>query len=317
VDHDLTIKGAKGKKKSTHLIGPPPRPVADEEFNILLAPEDALAAFHSVASNLTLENLMVTGFDTVVLMEDDAATGRSGNTVVSECSIMETGRGLTSLSTGTLTVRDTDIADTAWNGISVAPRITLDSVGPGFRLITYNTSIVNPLGAGIYLSRGFATVNEVLIQHAQAGGIVGFEAKAVITNCFLFSNFQAGILMLDSDEFPFVTNIIQGNAISGSLPLHGLYGDGITLANSGSELVRNNVSLNARAALSALGSLARVKDNDFVCSGAFDVQGDTFEGQTFTFDDLGGNTCGCSPTFGNCPITTTQVDPPMQVGGLE
>jgi len=259
---------------------------------------------------------MLTGFDTAVLMEDDPA-GNSGNTQVSRCSITETGRGLTSLSAGTLSVSDTAITDTVWNGISVAPRVGLDAIGPGFRLITYNDEIVNPQGAGIYLSQGFASVNEVLIEHAQAGGIVGYQAKAIITNSFLFSNFEAGILMLDSDDFPFVSNIIQGNAIQGSLPLHGILGDGITLMNSGSELVQNNVSNNARAALALLGSLGRVKDNHFVCSGAFDVQSDGLDGEQSIYDDRGGNVCGCGSSLGPCAPASSAPALPMMVGGLE
>lgn len=315
----LTIKGKgakEGKPNFTQLVGPPPRPVADEENQILLPPEDAQALFHSVASDLTIRRLAMTGFDTALLMEDDAA-GSSGNVVVSRCSITETGRGLTSLSTGTLTVSDTTISDTVWNGISVAPRITLDSIGPGFRLITYNDKIVNPQGAGIYLSQGFASVNEVLVENAQAGGIVGYKAKAIITNSFLLSNFQAGILLLDSDDFPFVSNIIQGNAIQGSLPLHGLLGDGITLLNSGSELVRNNVSNNARAGLALLGSLGRVKDNHFVCSGAFDVQTDSLDGEQPIYVNEGGNVCGCGSSLGPCPLSSSAPMPPTMVGGLE
>jgi len=302
-------------KKFTHLVGPPPHPVADEEGNIILPAEDAVGLLTCLGGEIEVRNLVISGFDVGVLIKDDIVGNPSTGTV-ENCLVNETGRGVMSLSYGLLTVKDTEIADTNWNAISVAPNFEGAIFAPGIGFSGGSVKLVNPGGAGIYLNHTIATINAAVVLNATAGGIVGFETKAVITNSFLIGNGEAGILLVDANVFPFFLNVIQNNFIANSVPFAGILGDGVSMWNSNGDVIHNNIFNNSRAGVSNFGSVVRLFENKIGCS-TFDVQASESGGVPAVNDDLGGNLCGCGGPLVPCVGVGGPPQAPPMVGGLE
>lgn len=260
--------------------------------------------------------MKLSGFDAAIVAKDGRA-GEAATTTVENCTITETGRGILSLSSGLTTVTNSVIADTSWNGISVAPTNSLLH-GGGMGLIVTASVFTNPWASGIYLSNTYAVINNVHINSAQGGGIAGYRSKAVITNSQLTNNWSSGIAFQESNVLPLFINIIEDNLIVNTFPdYNGNFGDGIVMAGSNGHIVNNNILTVARAGVSNFGSHLRLWDNHIYCAAGFDLQRDSWSGQDGIFEDLGGNTCGCGSTIEQCHGVTSELEPPELVGGLE
>ena len=261
-----------------------------------------------------IKDLALVGADAgIVGMESGAGGGSPGSVEVERVVIEDTGRGILWTSPSGLSVNDTEIRNTLWNGISVAPEYTGELLD--LNLMSNGLQLINPGGAGLYFSHTFGVVDNATIQNATAGGIVGFESKVHISNSLLQLNKEAGILLVNSNVFPFLVNKIENNVIDDTLPLQGLLGDGISLWGSNSDVTDNSIGNSARVGLMNFGSVVRLQGNQITCS-SIDLGGASYETADPQFLDLGGNQCGCG-SLGSCAANTGSPEAPPPKGGLE
>jgi len=306
--------GRNTRRPVTHLLGPPPRPIVDKDGRLILRWDEVVGLLTSVGGDVTVKSMKISGFDAAIVAKDGRA-GEVATTRVEDCTITKTGRGILSLSSGLTTVADCVITDTSWNGISVAPKnFILHGVGLG--LIITASNFANQWGVGIYLSNTYAVINDAHINNAQAGGIAGYRSKALITNSNLFNNKHSGIAFHESNEVPLFYNTIKDNLIVNTHPDHnGNFGDGIVLAVSNGELIDNYISSPARVGVSNFGSHVRLTDMNIFCA-TIHLAGNPMLGQDWSFEDLGGNLCGCG-TLDPCASKSVVLEPPEPIGGLE
>ena len=74
----------------------------------------------------------------------------------------------------------------------------------------------------------------------------------------------------------------------------------------------------ARAGLSNFGGEAVIGSNHFDCN-AFDLNGETkYLGKSlpFSFENLGGNTCGCGSEQSHCKIVSSALEAPPPASAL-
>jgi Protein of unknown function (DUF1565) len=94
----------------------------------------------------------------------------------------------------------------------------------------------------------------------------------------------------------------------------GLFGDGFAIigsdATSASVSITDSVSRdNARAGLSNFGSMVSIAGSALTCN-AFELAGEAQFGRDFSFDDLGGNSCGCPTATAACKAISAGLAPP-------
>jgi len=318
----VTIKGA-GRRpdseiKSTHLVGPPPRPVVVErtaERNIVTPlAEDLAGLFNIVAANVVIKKMKLTGFDAAIVCRDNDRN-EFGPTTVRNVAIADTGRGILSFSSGLLTVDNCSLENCSWNGVSVVQNNPLFKA---MGLETYNSTWVNPQGAGIYLSNAFGIVHNANISGAWSGGIVAHQSKLLITECQITNNLHSGIIMYESNLFPVPSpNIIQNNLIANTYPdFNGNFGDGICLALSDCTVINNAIAYSSRAGISNFGSHVPIANTYLTCQ-PLDLTGEVFHGISYDFDDLGGNHCQCGGSSEECRVVSSTLEVPTLIGGLE
>ena len=139
---------------------------------------------------------------------------------------------------------------------------------------------------------------------------MGFESSGLILDSILLSNHYAGITLFDAPVFLILDNVIQNTLPVG---LSEIAGDGIALFLSSDVTIENNLLFqSARAGVAAYGSNVTIEDNTILCS-AFDIDNEIFQGVPTTFDDEGGNQCGCGGPLGECEAVSSQILPPPPV----
>jgi hypothetical protein len=322
VGRKVTIKGtgrgSNSRIKATRLVGPPPSPVVvernAERNTVIPLAEDLVGLFNIVAADVVIENMKLTGFDATIVCRDNERN-EFGSTTVRNVDIADTGRGILSFSSGLLTVDGCSFASCSWNGISVVQNNPLFKA---LGLETYESSFINPQGAGIYLSNAFGIVHNANISGAWTGGIVAYQSRLVITSCQITNNLHSGITMYESNLFPIPsTNIIQNNLIANTYPdFNGNFGDGICLVLSDCSVINNAIAYSSRTGISNFGSHVPIANTYLTCQ-PFDLQGETFQGTNFDFDDLGGNFCQCGGPPEGCQVTSSTLQAPEMLGGLE
>jgi hypothetical protein len=290
--------GRNGTGPVTRLIGRAPSPVADEEGRIILPAEAAEPLIASFGADVEVRDMVLSGLDVAILAKDDEA-GRSGNTVARDLVIENTGRGIVSLGSGDLFVQDVDVLAPLWHGIAFAPNLLA-------AFEAQETKIINPGCAGIYFSGASTVKAAVTVIGALCGGIVGFQANGFILDSILLSNRWAGIILYEMDKFFIVENVIQNTLPTQVLQIAG---DGISIFLSPDVIVEDNLIIDsARAGIGAYGSHVTLEDNTIVCS-AFDIDNEIYQGVPTTFDDQGGNQCGCGGPLGTCIAVSSQLVP--------
>jgi hypothetical protein len=267
---------------------------------ITAAEAEPLIAAYGI--DLEVRDVVLQGFDAGILAAEDES-GRGGDTVVRDVVVDHSGRGIVMLGSGTLTVEDTDILAPTWHGISV-------SAAAFGQLFLDDTQILGPGCAGVFLDGGSTVIANTTVTGAQCGGIVGIGANGLILDSILLGNRYAGIALVEAPVFLILDNIVQNTLPT---PILGLAGDAIALFLSPDVTVENNLTFqSARAGLAAYGSGVTIGDNTLICS-AFDIDNEIYEGVTTTFDDEGGNQCGCGGPLGDCEAVSSQILPPPPV----
>jgi len=328
----LTFVGAgsglmAGRRAITHLVGPSPNPVVDERGNLVLFADAVKGLWNLIGADVEIRDMQLTGFDAGIVVR--AAEGDTpGPTVVTNVLIMDTGRGILSMSSSDLTVQHSTIINTLWHGISVGPPQPNIVLG-NFLFDAFQ--IINPGKAGIYVLWGNVTIQNGFVYGAQAGGIVAFQMHALhVLSCNLLGNKEAGILMQGVNPgLGQLDIVIQDNIIQNTQQLDSKFGDGIVAMlfpgqqSLVASLFDNTITSSQRVGVSSFGADLILKGNTILCS-PFDLDGEVFQpplsGIPYTFQDLGGNNCGCPgipPGGSTCiPSSSTLSSPPM-VGGLQ
>ena len=305
IREDLELAGAgsgrNGRGPVTRLIGRPPD-IIDGEGGVA-RPAETEPHIAAYGIDLTVRDLVLRGLDAGIFANVDEA-GRAGKTVVRDAVIEQAGRGIVALGGGTLIVEDTDILATTWHGISASE---------GFGgLFLKDIDIVGAGCAGIYVENLEESVvtSDASVIGAACGGIVAFETSGFFLESILLSNHYAGIALVDAPVFHILENVIQNTL---SIGTSGLAGDGIALFLSPDVTIEDNLLFqSARAGVAAYGSNVTIGDNTILCS-AFDIDNEIFQGLPTTFDDEGGNQCGCGGPLGECEAVSSQILPPPPV----
>jgi hypothetical protein len=94
----------------------------------------------------------------------------------------------------------------------------------------------------------------------------------------------------------------------------GLYGDGIAIASFGgaqgaATLSAVRIDDSARGGLTSFGADTALDTTSIRCA-AFALSGMDYDGRPFTFDDRGGNVCGCPTAEERCKVVTAELEPP-------
>jgi len=323
VHQRLTVVGAgsglTGPGQVTSLMGPTPQPVVDERGQLVLLATDVKGLFNVIgAGAVTFKDIQLSGFDAGIVGKNDAG-GNAAPIAVENVVITNTGRGILFLSTANLTVRDCIIANTLWHGISVAPQLGGALLIPVLQVA--DAVIVNPAGAGIYFAFVAAHIEFADILGARAGGIVGFHGQAgtSILDSFLLANTEFGIQLFDTADAEIGNNRIVDTFATAD----GNFGTGVTVFSSEPAVLLSKADLHDNqidtSALDGVLSFASdvTLQNDLITCSTFDLDVESVGGVLGSFEDGGGNLCGCPDAVNSCVVSSSQVLPPKMVGGLQ
>ena len=316
--------GKRSKEPVTRLIGPPPQPVfLDRAGNLSLPAQDVEGLLNCITGDVVVRDIWLSGFDAGIVIKSTRAVNMPS--VITDVHISDTGRGILALSSlssgevGEVTVANTVIRDTLWNGISVVggEQPTPQKLPKYF--VVYLSIIINTKNVGFFYKNAMVSIHDIWIFNCMEGGILGYNSWGYIADSlFTFNNF-AGIALYQCPWFYIVDNKISSTDPS---PASGKFGDGITLALSGwggaqnITVSDNVVSYSERAGLSNFGSFAALANNKFKCA-AFELEGENHMGQNYGFADNGGNGCGCPTPTGSCVVETAGIAPPEPAAPIE
>lgn len=300
----------KDKKPVTRLIGLPPQPVVDRWGNLLLPAQDVEGLLNCIAADVVVRDIWLSGFDAGIVIKSTTAVNTP--CVITDVHISDTGRGILALASDEVTVADTVIRDTLWNGISVVGEQPTN-------FVLYGGTIINTQNVGFFSKNAMVSINDMVVVFCMEGGILGYDSWGYIADSSLYFNNFAGIALFQCPWFYIVDNSIS---LTFPSPTSGHFGDGITLMLSGwggAEYITvsdNLVSSSARAGLSNFGSHAALANNKFRCAG-YELEGEPYMGQDFDFDDNGGNGCGCPIADGVCVAESANIEPPELAWPIE
>jgi hypothetical protein len=134
---------------------------------------------------------------------------------------------------------------------------------------------------------------------------------ATVHGSVFHDNFEEGIMIAGGTatlDHVVVTGTQKG-AVSG------LLGDGIAVYDldpgtpTSAQVSSAQLSGNARAGIAAFGTPVSVLDASIQCNG-FDLSADAVSGQSASFDDQGGNQCGCDGASKPCVALSANLAPP-------
>jgi hypothetical protein len=295
----LAIRGAGDGRRGgrmTALAGPAARPVVDDRGEVILPVGAVRGMFEIIGADVEIRDLAISGFDAGVVAREDES-GMSSRTRIKRVAISRTGRGVVSLSSGPLTVKDTHIEATSWHGVSISPPAAEPIV------LIDATEIVTPFCAGIYFEQADVEIKNTIVGGAICGGIAGRNSFISIHNTVLLDNRKYGIGILE------VLGEISDVLIKNTKTLAQLWGDGIAVVSSPNVEVNNaDVQDSARSGLAAFGSHLSLKSSSFTCQ-AFDIDTETYQGVAGTVDDEGGNLCGCGGPMAACLAVSSGLAP--------
>jgi hypothetical protein len=143
---------------------------------------------------------------------------------------------------------------------------------------------------------------------AVLGPDTGERAHVTIQSSLLDGSTSVGIYVSDS-EVELLSSLVRGTKPAPN----GLYGDGVGLVRYAEEPVNlvldgSRVESSARAAIANFAGLVSVTGTTMACN-LIDLDGEAMFGRDFSFDDKGGNACGC-PGQAECKVLTSNLAAP-------
>jgi hypothetical protein len=224
-----------------------------------------------------------------------------------------------------LSVEECKVADMLWHGISI-----LKATGK----IQIAESVVELcLGIGCYVNNTEAGSGDVSLLNDtfgvnSGGGILIFgNTKPVgVTKCYLYANRYAGIRLKDVGLAAICHNLIK---LTQPRKFDGKFGDGIIAECSENVIIcqdGQNFALDylppgiedsARVGITTIGSNVYLTNVKFECNYLnLDAEDGSFSGcpnHPPSFDDKGGNVCGCDGATIACQVSSLNLDPPDPV----
>jgi hypothetical protein len=223
-----------------------------------------------------------------------------------------------------LSVEETKVADMLGNGISI-----VQAKGK----IQISDSVVEVCVWGFYgdntkaATGGISLLNDTFGVNSGGGIVIFGNANPVgVTQCFLYANRNAGIWLKDVGLAAICHNLIKL-----TLPRlsDGRFGDGIVAQCSQDVIVcqdDQNFALDylppgiedsARAGVTTIGSNVSLTNVKFECNSIdLDAEDGGLSGcpnHPSSFDDKGGNVCGCDGANVACQVKSLNLDPPDPV----
>lgn len=295
-------------KRSTQLIGREPLPVLGADRNVILPADRAQGVVNLVASDTVVRDIAFSGFDAGIVIKD-SAEGVSGTTNVSNVYINETGRGIAALSSGDLFVESSVIAGTLWHGIIKSPPTPVIN-----KVHLHKTYIGDPGGAAAYFNGAYGVISEGDVAGGLEGGVVCYECELYVVNSHIYDNHKAGILLLLAKNTSYISNNLIENIKPDFFYLN--FGDGITSFLSKIHLWGNQINNVPRAGVANFGGHAALGNNLIQCFG-YELEGEPYFGNPYSFDDHLGNYCGCPNAAGSCVVSSAGLEPPEPAAPVE
>ncbi|MBW2527438.1 MAG: right-handed parallel beta-helix repeat-containing protein [Deltaproteobacteria bacterium] len=228
-----------------------------------------------------------------------------------------------------LVVRDTQPRESdQGGGVGIAIQPHPSTGAPATAMVTGSlvdrSHEVGVLVAGTEASLAGLVVRDTLPQatdQRQGRGIgiqpdpsTGAPATVFVTGSLVAHNHDFGVFIAGS-QASLEGVVVRATAANAA---DGYFGDGIAVV---SEVGPSSCSVsgcrseeNARAGLSNFGGDVSLEGSQLWCN-QVDMAGDPYSEQSFYFEDLGRNSCGCGATTGMCIAATAGLTPPPPLDG--
>jgi hypothetical protein len=309
----LTGSGARGERL-TAIVGPRPTEVVPIERAIGVVT-------YQPGGGGKIESLLIRGGDGAGIL-GVAIEGRFPAALEVKQVIIHQGvRGIAGSFTD-LSVQDSKIADMLWHGVSIVKAKGHISFGDNF--------VAHCMGLGYFSPGGDVSLTNDNFSANSQGGILVNGAGAgfvKVTKCFMYGNNYAGIRLVNVDGVELSHNLIKL-----TLPKKDdeRFGDGIvvecsenvsvfqdpanSVMNFALDFLPPGIEDSARAGISNFSSPVKLTNVKFECNlfhlGAEDTPDICSSTNTWSFDDFGGNQCGCDLTPVTCQVTSPGLEPP-------
>lgn len=313
---NLTGSGERGERR-TEIVGPAPTEVVPLERAIGVVN-------YQPAGGGKIESLLIRGGAGAGIL-GVAIEGRFPAALEVKQVIIHQGvRGVAGSFTD-LTVEDTKVADMLWHGVSI-----LKAKG---KVQIAESVIELCLGIGYYgnnteTGSGNVSLLSDTFGVNSGGGILIFgNAKPVgVTKCYLYANRYAGIRLKDVGLAALCHNLIK---LTQPRKFDGKFGDGIVAECSDNVIVcqdgqnfaldylPSGIEDSARAGVTTIGSNVSLTSVKFECNlidlDAEDGGPSGCPNHPSSFDDAGGNVCGCDGANVACQVKSLNLEPPEPV----
>ena len=193
------------------------------------------------------------------------------------CRVELTHQGGVAIAGSDAVIEDTAVIDTQPReldgglGVGLSVLLTLDSLVPASASIE-RTVVDGAHGGAIGIAGSDATLTDVVVRNVDA--------------------------QQSAADF--------GDGIGASATLVWIPG----LFPSSATITRATVDSVPRAGISTFGATVSVADSLLWCNG-IDLDGETIDAQPYTFDNGGGNECGCDGELHECRMLSSNLDPPI------
>jgi hypothetical protein len=181
-------------------------------------------------------------------------------------------------------------------------------------------------GVGVLVSAADATIEGTLVQNVQseASGIDGLgicvqyseelllPSSATIRSSTVESCRETGIMVIGAQAH--IEGVQVRDTASDGL---GAFGDGIAVAThpywpASVAVVDSQVTHNDRAGIASFGAEIQLGRTVVNCN-SIDLDGERNNGSEFTFEDAGGNACGCADATWACRVLSSNLQAPDPV----
>jgi hypothetical protein len=219
-------------------------------------------------------------------------------------------------------VRDTvpsAATDRGGRGIVVQLDVTSGARGAG----TVRTSLVeNSFEAGVFAGASDLEVEGTLVRGTEPSAVDGLTGRGItfevyqptgarssgsVRHSAMEQNHEEGLCIIGSEVD--IDNVV----VSDTAPVAPGLGDGISVAAfaapASATIHGSRVEANARAGIAAFGASIVLGDTVLECNPVH-LDGEDLAGP-FSFQDVGGNVCGCGGTAEACKVLSTELAPPQ------
>jgi len=149
---------------------------------------------------------------------------------------------------------------------------------------------------------------------AQADLITASPSTLLLRTSLVEQTHDAGVAVVGADAT--IDSCLVRDTAS---DMQGYFGDGVLvlseLAPASTNLLATRIEHSVRASVAVFGAHAAVGGSAFTCQ-AFDFDRESYEGTPATFEDLGGDLCGCPQATEPCKAVSTGLEAPAPLESL-